>query len=158
MEYNLQKTVEPNLQHYLFSHDTYPHLTAFPGHSLVVPGIGNILSNPTFFVPLHNVKSNHAVEKVVDLSHNQEGSGTDTGSGIETQDNAPQIKSEGEREPELQNDRKRKMNTDILEAFKHPTFKSKTITLNPDKTGSGIGSGIPLKRQKRSVMHNFQFL
>jgi hypothetical protein len=78
---------------------------------------------------------------------------TESNPNLEIEKNNAQIKSEAETE--LQNDRKRKnMDPSVFEAFRHPSFKSKTIRLSGKKEGAGA----TLKNQNRTVEHKFQFL
>jgi hypothetical protein len=158
MEFNLQKTIEPNLPQYLSLSQTYPHLSSLPGHTVVVPGVGNIISNPTFFVPLRQAVNQHLIKKSLDFSDNQEGLGTESNDNLKEEQVDTQIPNNDKNEL---NDRKRKlMDPAIFEAFNHPTFKSKTVILNQTKketTGGGIHPP-PLKKEKPIKSHNFQFL
>jgi hypothetical protein len=164
MEYNLQKTVEPNLHQYLKINQPYPHLTSYPAHNLVVPGVGNVLSNPTFFVPLQQRQDPHLIKKSVDFSNNQEGLGTETSNNqLKEQDSSASLSSEIQNPPPEEsqievNNRKRKlMDPIIFDAFSHPSFKSKTVVLNPTKEDKA-GKGIRVKKEKPLEYHKFQFL
>jgi hypothetical protein len=162
MEYNLQKTIQPGLNYFLTVNQRYPHLTPFPGHTLVVPGVGNVISSPTFFVPLNSFANPTLLKKRVDFSHNQDGL------GLEESKNESEAKTKVEEAhsslvPETSGiitNKEQKMDPAVLEAFQHPSFKSKTVVLNSlkrQKNGNEVLSP-PSKKQKIVHSHNFQFL
>lgn len=87
MEYNLLKTIEPNLSP-IVSSSTYPRLTPYPAIDFVNPGLGQIGRLYSFYVPVHSAKSLHNIEKKVPTKvENLEGSGTDVAQGQTTEQN-----------------------------------------------------------------------
>jgi hypothetical protein len=167
MEFNLQKTVEQNLFQYYVVKQTNPSLSSNPGHNFIVPGAGNVLSYPTFFVPLHNPQNPHVVTKSVELAENQEGLGLEQ-SRNENNDQSTSVGREAPKQfapennelldPNDQNGRKRKlMDQSVLEAFVHPRFVSKTVKLDSNKVKNIAGSGA-VKKETKKISHNFQFL
>ena len=77
MEYNLLKTIEPNLGSCVSS-STYPRLTPYPATDFVNPGLGQISRLYSFYVRVHSEKNLHTIAKKVNsVADNLEGSGSD---------------------------------------------------------------------------------
>jgi hypothetical protein len=74
-----------------------------------VPGIGNSISNPTFFVPLHAFHSPYVVKKTPDFTHNQEGSGIEDSQENESKVIADEVKNENNEKNEIGNGKKEKI-------------------------------------------------
>lgn len=156
MEYNLQKTIEPNLRMHMCPNSSHPRLTAYPSNNFINPGIGNISKLYSFYVPIHTQSFKHEIKKNVEekLQTDQLGGGD-----VDILENA---KSEESVVQKL-NEKKRKLLGDaVFDSFMHPKpFKTKKIELQQEKKltktkseKSGNGSkNLPNKSQN----HKFQF-
>ena len=158
MEYNLQKTIEPNLLMHSMPNSTYPSLSAYPATDYVNPGIGQISKLYSFIVPLHNHQFQHEIRKSSkedDLTESNEQLGA------------------GEKDSEVKildklNEKKRKLLGDgVYDSFMHPkAFQTKKVFLNADQVGGESkhkhekNSNIVTEKestQNKKVNHKFQF-
>ncbi len=76
MEYNLLKTIEPNLGLQMCP-ERNPHLTPYPAIDYVNPGLAQSARLFSFYVPLHANQSPFNIRKETDNSILQEGGSKD---------------------------------------------------------------------------------
>jgi len=146
MEYNLQKSIQPQLM--MFPHSTYPRLTPYPANNFVQPGLSNVSKPDSFYVPLHTQSYKHEIkkngEKLI-LETEQLGAG---------EQNFDNHSDSDDSVLEKLNEKKRKMLGDsVFDSFMHPKpFKTKKIQLE-EKEKIGKGS----KSHHKKSNHKFQF-
>jgi hypothetical protein len=160
MEYNLLKTIEPNLGLQMCP-TRNPHLTPYPAVDYVNPGLGQAARLFSFYVPLYNNLSPfNIVKEQNNSSVEQEG-----GSKDQSADNEPvSFGSDRNIDPIEFNDRKRKLMGDgIQSSFMHPKIVTDTINLEPQSKVKRKTETVSLKSEKmktgkgQNVKHKFQF-
>ena len=123
-------------------------LTSTPAFDYVNPGVGQVSSEDSIYVPIYSNNSPYAIEKIG--SSNQDGEGAKS-EDIEMQKGDP----ESVTNPLEYNEKKRKlMGTDIHESFLHPK-KIKTAKLTLPSAGKGK-SEIHVKKTLQS--HKFKLV
>jgi hypothetical protein len=157
MEYNLLKTIEPNLGLQMCPIRN-PHLTPYPAIDYVNPGLAQSARLFSFYVPLYSNQSPFNIRKEEnDSSLLQEG-------GSQDPENETSSDSEMNIDPIEFNSKKRKlMGEGIQSSFLHPKIvtdsidlepkskvKKKSTTFNSENTKVKIGKG-------QNVKHKFQF-
>jgi hypothetical protein len=182
MEYNLIKTIQPNLHHLIISTHTYPRLTPYPACNFVNPGMGNIAKLYSFYVPLFNDTFPHLIQKKSNLEDEVTKDKSDQiGGGNEKFANEEKLKPEPSQDetenddsnPIEFNDSKRAKLGDVVQnAFLHPKFVTKTLELptkehqkknsSPQESNSYIastksGNGVKKRKHTEPVDHKFQF-
>jgi len=155
MEYNLLKTIEPNLRLQM-NPSTHPRLSQYPATDFVNPGVGQIARLYSFNVPMHSNYSELTINKEVDTPVNQEGRGNDT---VTSED---EIESEIESkdfDPIEYNNRKRKhLGEAVQSSFMHPKPVKTGILSLPlaQKMKKKDEIKTPSKKTK-TERHKFQF-
>jgi hypothetical protein len=149
MEYNLLKTIEPNLGLQMCPIRN-PHLTAYPAIDYVNPGLAQATRLYSFYVPLYTSQSPYNILKE-DNSLSQEG-----GSKDETAETFDDI------DPVEYNNRKRKLMGDgIQSSFMHPKIETGQIDLEPKSKVKKKNVAEKLNNVKigrgRELKHKFQF-
>jgi hypothetical protein len=120
MEYNLLKTIEPNLGLQMCPIRN-PHLTPYPAIDYVNPGLGQAARLFSFYVPLYSNQSPHNIHKEEDNSILQEGGSRD-----------PDTNDDIDIDPVEFNNRKRKLMGDgVQSSFMHPKIMTGKIDLEP---------------------------
>jgi hypothetical protein len=83
MDWYLQRQINPNFYHPKGKH--FPsfassnfRLPANPANNYVTPGIGQVTKLYSFYVPTHNQKPIHSINKETHSTLNQEGSGNES--------------------------------------------------------------------------------
>jgi hypothetical protein len=160
MEYNLQKTIEPNLKMHMCPSSSNPRLTAYPANDFINPGIGNISKLYSFYVPIHTQSFKHEIKK-----NGEENLKTDQLGGGDV--DILQKTESDETVLQKLNEKKRKLLGDaVFESFMHPKpFKTKKIELqtetekqqkNSKPKSEKIGKGSK-NLSKKPQSHKFQF-
>jgi hypothetical protein len=164
MEYNLLKTIEPNLGLRMCPSQN-PRLTPYPAVDYVNPGLGQAARVFSFYVPLHTNQSPYTIEKKEDEAMSQEGGSQESVS----KDSNPTTFNDASDDidnidPIEFNARKRKLMGDgIQSSFMHPKIvtgtielepqskvKKKNLTVKSEENGNKTGKG-------QHVKHKFQF-
>jgi hypothetical protein len=149
MEYNLLKTIEPNLGLQMCPHKN-PHLTPYPAIDYVNPGLGQVARLYSFYVPLFSNQSPFNIAKKDDNSLSQEG-------GSEEQTSNESIEDTGSIDPIEFNERKRKLMGDAIQSsFMHPKVLTDKIDLEPQSKVRKKNHNIKTEKGQ-NVKHKFQF-
>jgi hypothetical protein len=149
MEYNLLKTIEPNLGLQMCPMQN-PHLTPYPAIDYVNPGLGQAARLFSFYVPLHTNQSPFAIEKKENNAVLQEGGSKDSEFN-ETESN------HDNDDPIEFNNRKRKLMGDAIQSsFMHPIVTD-TIQLEPESKVKKKNIPTNSEAKKRQIKHKFQF-
>ena len=151
MEYNLLKTIEPNLRLQM-NPSTHPRLSQFPAVDFVNPGLGQVARLYSFYVPMQSNYAPLTINKKEDNSVNQEGSGKN-----EKEENE-EVESEIETkdfDPLEYNNRKRKLlGEGVQSSFMNPmAIKTGTLQLEPSnkmkkKNASDISTHVKDKKKR----------
>ena len=178
MEYNLLKTIEPNLNPAISS-SIYPRLTPYPARDYINPGLGQISRLYSFYVPLFSSHNLHSLTK--NIPENFEGSGNvnENEQGETKNDEKPipneqNAQEESESEPSSStklekqiddpikyNEAKRKrLGAPIQESFLHPKLIKTNKIIFPKSKIVSKSNLIPNTNtlKKKEVQHKFQFL
>jgi hypothetical protein len=169
MEYNLLKTIEPNLGLQMCPIRN-PHLTPYPAVDYVNPGLGHAARLFSFYVPLYANDSPYNITKKEDTAISQEG-GSDESEEISKQKNDSPLTSSTEDSDNIEidpiefNNRKRKLMGDAIQSsFLHPKILTGKINLEPQhKVRKSTVSTISVKSETQktgkghALKHKFQF-
>lgn len=146
MEYNLLKTIEPNLG-LLMCPSRNPHLTPYPAIDYVNPGLAQSVRLYSFYVPLYSQPSPIQIEKKEDNAITQEGGSKHSESNES---------SDLDVDPVEFNLRKRKLLGDgIQSSFMHPKIMTDTIELEPQSKVKK--KEIKTIQKSQNMKHKFQF-
>jgi hypothetical protein len=158
MEYNLLKTLEPNLGLQMCPIRN-PHLTPYPAIDYVNPGLAQAARLFSFYVPLYTHQSPYNIAKEEDNSNLQEGGGSKDPDSNDV--GASESIDADSIDPIQYNNRKRKIMGDAIQAsFMHPKILTGQIDLEPKskvkkKSDNDFKSG---KGQiGKTMKHKFQF-
>jgi hypothetical protein len=155
MEYNLLKTIEPNLGLQMCPVPN-PHLTPYPAIDYVNPGLGQAARLYSFYVPLHSNQSPLNIDKKKDDALLQEG-GSSEMTSVETSEDLNE-----DIDPIEFNNRKRKLMGDAIQSsFMHPKILTDSLELEPQskvKKKEVIMKSEPDRNKQRGLKHKFQFL
>ncbi len=171
MEYNLLKTIEPNLGLQMCPIRN-PHLTPYPAIDYVNPGLGNAARLYSFYVPLYTNQSPFNISKKEDNSISQErdltaeaisqeGGSMDAEQSTNDNNSFTEKMSDSFVDPVEFNNRKRKIMGDAIQSsFMHPKVLTGKLNFEPVskvkkrdisvKVENKIGKG-------QSVKHKFKF-
>jgi len=161
MEYNLLKTIEPNLGMQMCPVRN-PHLTPYPAIDYVNPGLGQATRLFSFYVPLHSNQSPFTIEKQEDNAMSQEGGSKD----LISNDSNSMNEDLGDDilDPLEFNNRKRKLMGDAIQSsFMHPKIVTGTIELEPQSKVKKKTVSVKSEMDKnkvgkgRNLKHKFQF-
>jgi hypothetical protein len=173
MEYNLQKQITSSDFHLIVPSSSRPSLTSFPARDFVTPGVAQITSLYSFYVPLYSESSLYNIQKNQNIDLIQ---GNQVGSGVEkemqdlAQDetliNTPNetlINKPNESLESLNADRKRKLSEGIEHSFLHPKiFQTKTVHIeqksHPKKLKPDIKADTskPKTSKETVIKHKFK--
>ena len=174
MEYSLLKQIVPNRFYYPINFSAHP--THYPSFDCINPGVGNISSPFTYFVPSHFFSNPNLKTKNVPIDLmkeesllQQEGKGDETkvDSNLVVVPDSKKLDSSTEEEEILNklNENKRKnLDPAIYDSFLHPK-KIKTETLKLQSTAPKLKSlntekiekGAAVNTSNKKVMHKFKF-
>jgi hypothetical protein len=158
MEYNLLKTIEPNLG-LMMSNETLPRLTAYPATDYVNPGLGQITRLFSFYVPLYTQRDLHLTQKKSgDVSAEMlEGKGEETSDNKDNSQETEKNTEDSDDFIEQFNDLKRKkMDPGVFDSFHHPKkIKTDSITFASNSKTKTINHQSP--KSTKNVKHKFQF-
>ena len=170
MEYNLLKTIEPNLGLMIPSQTsaTMPRLSSVPSIDCVNPGLGQISRLYSFYVPLHSKQSLHLVEKnepQVEPSNQEGGGNIEMDESSQEIDNTEISEDTEKVTPEQFNEmRKKRLGSPIHASFLHPKMikTDKIIFKLPNSVKSEkkpVSKNPVLKTNNESkpIKHKFQF-
>ena len=154
MEYNLLKTIEPNLGLQMCP-TRNPHLTPYPAIDYVNPGLGQVARLYSFYVPLYSNQSPFNIAKKDDPAISQEG-GSEEPISNDSIDNSMSV------DPIEYNDKKRKLMGDgIQSSFMHPKVLTETIDLGPQSKVRKKEHTTKMEKNKigkgQNLKHKFQF-
>lgn len=181
MEYSLLKQIVPNKAYFPIGATSHP--SHFPGFDCVNPGIGNVASPFTYFVPSHSFSNpNIKVKKFLrekDIVHEQEGRGDDTTKDedqepLSTTSILPQSTDEETEEilNKLNARKKKLLDQAIYESFLHPKkiktevlklthnnpkAKSKTKVEGVEHSKDKKISEIHKEHKEKLIKHKFKF-
>ena len=134
MEYQLLKTIEPNLG--LCRNPPFPQLSPYPAFDYVNPGVGQISRLFSFYVPIHTRPNLHSLEKKVSLNETVPLNEADNREGFgageeEVSEESKEIKRQLESDPlEFNESKKQRMGAPIHNAFLSPkVIKTNKIVL-----------------------------
>jgi hypothetical protein len=153
MEYNLLKTIEPNLGLQMCPIRN-PHLTPYPAIDYVNPGLAQATRLFSFYVPLYANETTHNIVKE-DNSISQEGGSKDELVNTDSIDS--------DIDPIDFNNRKRKLMGDAIQSsFMHPKIETGKISLEPEsKVKKKYNNSYKMEKTKvgkgKEVKHKFQF-
>ena len=169
MEYSLLKQIVPNRSYFPLGIATHP--THYPGFDCINPGIGNVASPYSYFVPSHFITNpNLQVKQKPQLEHElidteQAGKGTETSQNVETESEIEGGAEDTEKIlSELNAKQKKLLDKAIYESFLHPKrIKTETVQLKPsvqklkvNTKGQGNTEKIS-KSNVKEVKHKFKF-
>ena len=167
MEYSLLKQIVPNRSYFPLGISTHP--THFPGFDCVNPGIGNVTSPYSYFVPSHfqanpNLHVKQQPKQLIEPVE-QEGKGSESPelSKNDKISEIPEIESDnGSEETEkilnLLNARKKKLlDTAIYESFLHPKkIKTETLHLKASAQKTKVSKVSKAEQEKNMKLNNSQ--
>jgi hypothetical protein len=162
MEYNLLKTIEPNLGLRMCPSQN-PRLTPYPAVDYVNPGLGQAARIFSFYVPLHTNQSTYTIEKKEDEALSQEGGSQESTSKDSNSTSFDDAMHDNNIDPIEFNSRKRKLMGDgIQSSFMHPKIVTGTIELEPQSKVKKKNITVkPEEKNKtgkgQTVKHKFQF-
>ena len=166
MEYNLLKQIVPNRSYLPYSFNFRQSST--PGFDCVIPGIGNVASPFTFFVPSYNPLHAHLKKKVTVqvTTVDQEGKGSDERESEDSKlpEQAQQSESSLKKEilDELNKNKRKLLDEAIYESLVHPKkIKTETVLLRPEQNltrFTKITKPVAQNHVKTNTMnHKFKF-
>ena len=164
MEYNLLKTIEPNLGLQMCPIRN-PHLTSYPAIDYVNPGLGQAARLFSFYVPLYANQSPFNIVKEQDQAMSQEGGSIDSNPSDSISDSI-----DNNFDPIEFNNRKRKLiGEGVQSSFMHPKIitgkidlepqskvKKKNVTVKSENEKIKVGKGHNVGKGQ-NVKHKFQF-
>ena len=173
MEYSLLKQIVPNRSYFPLGISTHP--THFPGFDCINPGIGNVASPFSYFVPSHfktnpnlQIKQQPAQEVIIPFE--QEGKGPEP--DLTESDKSEEIESTSEDSQKILNQlnarKKKLLDEAIYESFLHPKkIKTETLHLKASpqkpiltKANQVKDKPLPLKlpnTKSQNLKHKFKF-
>ena len=167
MEYSLLKQIVPNRFYYPSLSSAHP--THYPSFDCVNPGIGNVSSPFSYFVPSHFYSNPNVKQKAIPNNQSNEAIIEQDGKGDETNIEALPSASDQDKkldteEEEILNElnQKKRKNLDpaIYKSFLHPK-KIKTETLKLEAVGKKVRPTNTTEKLEKSVgkkvVHKFKF-